>query len=128
MGEQNPMQQTWQNLQDYFAEKWLEQRQYLQATAKQSQFKDAALAAQELAAAEEKGKTTTMMFILLQEQHKAQLEAMMAANKQAIDTMLEHMNVIIAGQGKVADKPTAMVPNSNTGTASNTTNRQKKYA
>ncbi len=25
-------QQTWQNLQDYFAEKWLEQRQYLQAT------------------------------------------------------------------------------------------------
>jgi hypothetical protein len=29
-----PMQQTWLNLQDYFTEKWLEQRQYLQATAK----------------------------------------------------------------------------------------------
>jgi hypothetical protein len=27
-------QQTWQNLQDYFTEKWLEQRQYLQATMK----------------------------------------------------------------------------------------------
>jgi hypothetical protein len=46
-------QQTWQNLQDYFTEKWLEQRQYLQATTKHSQFKDAALTAQELAAAEE---------------------------------------------------------------------------
>jgi hypothetical protein len=66
-----PTQQTWRNLQDYFTEKWLEQRQYLQATAKQSRFKDAALAAQELAAAEEEGKTTAMMFALLQEQHKA---------------------------------------------------------
>ncbi len=51
-------QQTWQNLQDYFTEKWLEQQQYLQATAKHLRFKDAALAAQELAAAEEEGKTT----------------------------------------------------------------------
>ncbi len=32
-------QQTWQNLQDYFPEKWLEQRQYLQATAKQLRFR-----------------------------------------------------------------------------------------
>jgi hypothetical protein len=55
-----PVQQTWQNLQDYFMEKWL------QATAQQSWFKDAALAAQELAAAEEEGKTTAMMFALLQ--------------------------------------------------------------
>jgi hypothetical protein len=45
-------QQIWKNLQDYFMEKWLEQRQYLQATAKHFRFKDAALAAQELAAAE----------------------------------------------------------------------------
>ncbi len=45
-------QQTWQNLQDYFTEKWLGQKQYLQATAKYLWFKDAALAAQELAAAE----------------------------------------------------------------------------
>ncbi len=75
------IQQTWQNLQDYFTENWLEQRQYLQATAKQSQFKDEALAAQELAAAEEEGKITTMMFALLQKQSKAQLKAMAASNK-----------------------------------------------
>ncbi len=121
-----PVQQTWQNLQDYFTEKWLEQRQYSQATAKQSRFKDAALTTQELAAAEEEGKTTAMMFALLQEQHKAQLEVMMAADKQAMDAMLERMNVLIAGQGKAADKPMAMVSNSNTGTASNIMNRWKK--
>jgi len=49
-------QQTWQALQDYFTEKWLERRQYSQATAKHSRFKDAALAAQETAAAEEEGE------------------------------------------------------------------------
>ncbi len=97
----------------------------MQATAKQSQFKDAALAAQELAAAEKEGKTTAMMFALLQEQHKAQLKAMIA-NKQAMDAMVEHMNLLIAGQGNAADKPTATIPNSNTGTASNTTNCWKK--
>ncbi len=121
-----PAQQTWQNLQDYFTEKWLEQRQYLQATAKQSWFKDAALAAQELAAAEKEGKTNAMMFALLHEQHKAQLKAMMAANKQAMDGMLEHMNALIAGQSKATDKPTAMVPTSNTCQAPNTANRKKK--
>jgi hypothetical protein len=123
-----PVQQTWQNLQDYFTEKWLEQRQYLQATAKQLRFKDAALTSQELAAAEAEGKTTAMMFVLLQEQHKAQLEAMGAANKQGMDAMLECMNALIAGQGKAADKPTATVPNSNQGNAPNTANRKKKYA
>jgi hypothetical protein len=59
-----------------------------------------------------------MMFALLQEQHKAQLEAMTAANKQAMDAMLECMNALIASQGKAADKPiTAMVLNSNSGQA-----------
>jgi hypothetical protein len=76
------VQQIWQNLQDYFMEKWLVQRQYSQATAKHSQIKDVALTAQELAAAEEEGKTTTIMFALLQDQHKAQLKAMVTANKQ----------------------------------------------
>jgi hypothetical protein len=52
----------------------------LQATTKHSRFKDAALPAQELAAAEEEGETTAMMFTLLQEQHKAQLKLMAAAN------------------------------------------------
>ena len=76
-----PSQQTRQNLQDYFMEKWLEQRQYLQATAKLLWFKDASLTAQELAAAEEEGKTTVMMFALLQDQHKSQLKAMVEAIK-----------------------------------------------
>jgi hypothetical protein len=71
-------QQTWQALQDYFTEKWLEHCQYSQAMAKHSWFKDAALAAQEQAAAAEEGKTTAMMFALLQEQHKHQMEAMAA--------------------------------------------------
>jgi hypothetical protein len=51
---------------------------------------------------------------------------MAASNKQAMDAMLEHMNELIAGQGKAADKSTATIPNSNTGQASNTMNRKKK--
>ncbi len=98
----------------------------MQATAKHSQFKDAALAAQELAAVEEEGKTTRMMFALLQDQHKAQLKAMMAANIQAMDAMLERMNALIAGQGKAVDKVITTIPNSNTGHSSNTTNCKKK--
>lgn len=38
-----PAQQTWQALQDYFTEKWLECRQYSQATAKISWFKDTSI-------------------------------------------------------------------------------------
>jgi hypothetical protein len=56
-----------------------------------------------------------MMFTLLQEQHKAQLKLMGAANKQAMDMMFERMNVLIAGHGKAADKVTAPIINSNTG-------------
>ncbi len=89
------------------------------------QFKDAALAAQELAAAEEEGKTTAMMFALLQEKHKAPLK-MAAANKQAIGAMFERMNALIAGQGKAAEEVTAIIPNNNTGHTSSTTNRKKK--
>ncbi len=126
MGEQNPIAANQAESPGLLRAKKARTKQYLQATAKQSQFKDAALAAQELAAAAEEGKTTAMMFALLQEQHKAQLEAMMAANKQAMDAMLEHMNVLIPGHGKVAVKPTATIPNSNTGQASNTANRKKK--
>jgi hypothetical protein len=98
----------------------------LQTTAKHLRFKDAALAAQELAAEEEEGKTTAIMFALLQDQHKVQLKAMAAANKQAMDAMLECMNALITGQGKTADKVTATIPNSDTGQTSNTTNHEKK--
>jgi hypothetical protein len=89
-------------------------------------FKDEALAAQELAAAEEEGETTMMMFAHLQEQHKAQLKLMVAAYKQVMDAMLERMNALIAGQGKVMDKVAATILNSNTGHTSSTTNRKKK--
>jgi hypothetical protein len=51
---------------------------------------------------------------------------MAAANKQAMDAMLERMNALITGQSKAADKVTATIPNSNTNHASNTTNRKKK--
>jgi hypothetical protein len=85
----------------------LEQRQYLQATTKHLRFKDAALTAKELAEAEEEGETTAMMFALLQDQHEAQLKAMVAANKQAMDAILECTNALIAGQSKAADKATA---------------------
>jgi hypothetical protein len=81
--------QTWQLLQDYFMEKWLECRQYSLATAKHSRFKDAALTAQEQVAVKEEGKVLAMMFTLLQEQHKTQLEAMGTANQKAMEAMFE---------------------------------------
>jgi hypothetical protein len=90
----------------------------LQATKKHYCFKDTALAAQELVAAEEKNETTAMMFTLLQEQHKAQLKLMAASNKQAMDTMFEHMNALIVGHGKAVDKVTALPANKNTRRAS----------
>ena len=95
-----PAQQTWQALQDYFTEKWLERRQYSQATAKISWFKDTSIAAQETAAAEEEGETLAMMLALLQEQHRAQLEAMVTANQKSMDVMFERMNAIDAGNIK----------------------------
>ncbi len=91
--------QTWTNLQTYFMEKWLERRQYSAAMAKQSCFKEAALAAQEQAAATEEGETQAMMFALLQEQHQSQLEAMATSNKAAMEAMMERMNALIAAQG-----------------------------
>ncbi len=64
------------NLQTYFTEKWLKRHQYLAATAKQSHFKEVALAAQEQESEEEEREMQVMMFALLQDQHKSQLEAM----------------------------------------------------
>jgi hypothetical protein len=49
--------QTWTSLQMYFTKKWLEHKQYLAMLAKQSCFKEAALATQEKEAAEVEGKT-----------------------------------------------------------------------
>ena len=105
-----PAQQTWQALQEYFTEKWLECCQYSQAAAKHSRFKDAALAAQETAAAEEEGETSVMMFALLQEQHQAHFDAMATANQKAIDAMFKHMNTIVAGNGRVGPTDKENIP------------------
>jgi hypothetical protein len=120
------VQQTWQVLQDYFTEKWLERRQYLQATAKHSRFKDAALAAQEQVAAEKEGKTSAMMFALLQEQHKHQMEAMAASSQKAMDAMMERMNAFIVGHGKVADKGNTPPTKDNVYSGTRGTKRNKK--
>jgi hypothetical protein len=122
-----PAQQTWQALQDYFTEKWLERRQYSQATAKHSRFKDAALAAQETAAAEEEGEASAMMFALLQKQHQTQLNAMAAANQKAMDAMLERINAIVAGNGSGQNGGnTNPGGNANPGNSADSTKRKKK--
>ncbi len=91
--------QTWPNLQTYFTKKWLERKQYLATTAKQSQFKEAALLAQETAAAKEEGETQAMLFAMLQEQHDKQMETMAATNKANMDTMMKQMNATVAAGG-----------------------------
>ena len=88
--------QTWPNLQAYFTEKWLERKQYSTTTAKQSRFKEAALAAQEKEAAEAEGETQAMLFAMLQEQHDKQIASMEATNKANMDAMMERMNALVA--------------------------------
>jgi hypothetical protein len=111
-----PAMQTWALLQTYFTEKWLERKQYSATTAKQSRFKEAALLAQETAAAEEEGETQAMLFSMLQEQHDKQMATMAAANKANMDAMLEKMNALVAaGGGRRQDSnkentPPAMAP------------------
>jgi predicted RNA-binding Zn-ribbon protein involved in translation (DUF1610 family) len=88
--------QTWTNLQAYFTEKWLERKQYSTTTAKQSRFKEAALAAQEKEAAEAESETQAMLFAMLQEQHDKQIASMEATNKANMDAMMERMNAVVA--------------------------------
>ncbi len=102
--------QTWDNLQTYFTEKWLERHQYLAAMAKQSHFKEAALAAQEQVSAEEEGETQPMMFALLQDQHKLQLEAMATTNKAMMDAMMECMNTILGSSSGRTSKRNKETP------------------
>ena len=88
--------QTWPNLQTYFTEKWLERKQYSTTTAKQSQFKEAALAAQEKETAATEGETQAMLFAMLQEQHSKQIASMEATNKANMEAMMERMNALVA--------------------------------
>jgi hypothetical protein len=118
--------QTWQALQDYFTEKWLERRQYSQATAKHSCFKDAALPAQEQVTAEEEGKALAMIFALLQEQHKMQLKAMAMANQKAMEAMFEQINAIVGGQCKAVDKENMPPATGNKGNSTFGTKRNRK--
>ncbi len=118
--------QTWQALQDYFTKKWLERRQYLQATAKHSRFKDAALAAQEQVAAKEEGKVSAMMFTLLQEQHKKQLKAMATVNQKAMEAMFERINAIVGAQCKAVDKENTLPATGNMGKSTGGTKRNRK--
>jgi hypothetical protein len=100
------MAQTWLALQTYFTEKWLERKQYLTTTAKQSQFKEAALLAPETAAAEEEGKTQALLFAMLQDQHAKQIAQMEAANKTNMDTMMEQINsLVVARVARHAHQP-----------------------
>jgi hypothetical protein len=103
--------QTWAELQTYFTEKWLERKQYSATTAKQSRFKEAALQAQEAAAAEEEGETQAMLFAMLQDQHKKQIAQMEASNKANMNLMMERMNALLAANG---GKPTHQPDKENT--------------
>ena len=91
--------QTWTALQTYFTEKWLERKQYSATTAKQSRFKEAALLAQETAAAEEEGELQAMLFAMLQEQHDKQIVAMAATNK-ANGSHDGEVNALVAGRDR----------------------------
>ncbi len=90
------MVQLWEALQSNFTEKCLEQKQYSARMAKQSQFKEAALLAQETAAAKEEGKTQAMLFAMLQDQHAKRIAQMKAANKTNMDAMMEQLNALVA--------------------------------
>jgi hypothetical protein len=68
--------------------------------AKQSRLKEAALLAQETAAAEEEeGESQAMLFAMLQEQHVKQIAAIAATNKAHMDVMMDRMNALVAGRG-----------------------------
>ncbi len=66
---------------------------------KQLQFKEAALLAQETAAAKEEGNAQAMLFTILQDQHAKQIAQMEARNKTNIDTIMEQMNALVAAGG-----------------------------
>jgi hypothetical protein len=85
--------QMWVALQTYFTEKWLEWKQYLAMTAKQSRFKEAALLAQKT-----EGKTQVLLFAMLQDQHTKQIAHMEVTNKTNMDAMIEQMNTLVAAR------------------------------
>jgi hypothetical protein len=74
--------------------------------AKQSQFKEAALLAQETAVAKEEGETQAKLFGMLQDQHAKQIAQMEATNKTNMDAMMVQMNALVAASGaQLAHQP-----------------------
>ncbi len=74
--------------------------------AKQSQFKKAALLAQETAAAKEEGKTQAMLFAMLKNQHAKQIMQIEVSNKTNMDAMIAQMNALVAvGRARQAHQP-----------------------
>ena len=63
--------------------------------AKQSQFKEAVLQAQETAAAEEEGKTQAMLFAMLHDQHTKQITQMEEIKKANMEAMIDKMNALV---------------------------------
>jgi hypothetical protein len=105
------VQQTWATLQAYFTEKWLERKQYSATTAKQLQFKEAALLSQEKAAAKEEGELQAMLFAMLHKQYNNQIAVMTETHKANMNALMEKMNAILAGGG---EKQTAQHDKDNT--------------
>ncbi len=81
---------------------------------KQSCFKEAALLAQETAAAEGEGELQAMSFAMLQEQHNKQIAAMAATDKANMDVMMDRMNALVAGRGSDRCTPTQQPDKENT--------------
>ena len=59
---------------------------------------------------EEEGEMQALMFVLLQDQHKSQLEAMAVVNKATMDAMMECMNTILSGGGGRTSKRKKKTP------------------
>ncbi len=70
------------------------------------QFKEAALIAQETAAADEEGETQALLFAMLQDQHAKQIAQMEMTNKTNMDAMMERMNaLVVARDARHAHQP-----------------------
>jgi hypothetical protein len=55
-----------------------------------------------------------MMFALLQEQHKTQMDAMVAANQKAMEALFDRMNAILGTQVRPVDKENKLPASGNT--------------
>jgi hypothetical protein len=117
--------QTWQALQDYFTEKWLERRQYLQATAKHSRFKDAALAAQ--TGGSQGGRQSVGNDVCTTTRAAQDITQGNGDGKpKAMEATFEQINAIVGGQCKVVDKENTLPATGNTGKSTGGTKRNRK--